>query len=156
MTDVRDSLQPLVIVPCGGRKLTVPAPAGQLYTGSYHRACRRAAAGLTGPGRILILSALHGLLPLDRVIGPYELRMGQPGSITPVELRRQAEQLHLVDEPQVIILGGRAYSAAALTVWPAAATPLAGAGGLGYQLALLAGIAQSSASAGVSYVGVCR
>jgi hypothetical protein len=85
-----------------------------------------------------------GRLPLDRVIAPYDLRIGQPGSITPAALRRQAEQLHLVDEPRVIVLAGRSYSTAALAVWPAAATPLAGAGGLGRQLARLAVIAQSS------------
>ena len=74
-----NSLQPLVMVPCGSRKTQLPqAPAGQLYIGSYHLACRRAAAVLTTPDRILILSAMHGLLPLDRVIAPYELRMGDP------------------------------------------------------------------------------
>jgi uncharacterized protein DUF6884 len=57
----------------------VRAPAGRLYSGSYHLACRRAAAALTEPDGILILTALHGLLQLDRVIAPYELRMGQPG-----------------------------------------------------------------------------
>ena len=58
-----DSLRPLVIVPCGGRKLSTPAQAGQLYTGSCHLACRRVAAALTDPDRILVLSALNGLLP---------------------------------------------------------------------------------------------
>lgn len=61
--------------------------------------------------------------------------------------RRQAEQLHLVDERHVIVLAGRAYATAALQVWPAAATPLAGAGGLGRQLAVLAGIARSGVAA---------
>jgi hypothetical protein len=60
-------------------------------------------------------------------------------------LRRQAEQLHLVDEPRVVVLAGRAYPTAALAVWPAAATPLAGAAGLGHQLARLASITQSGA-----------
>jgi len=69
--------------------------------------------------------------------------MGQPGSITAGELRRQAEQQHLVDAQQVIVLAGRAYTTAALAVWPAAATPLAGAGGLGRQPAVLAGIARN-------------
>jgi hypothetical protein len=136
----QESANPLAS-PCGARKLTEPAPAGQLYTGSYHLACRRAAAALTTPDRILILSALHGLLPLDQVTTPYELRMGQPGSIGAAALRRQAEQLDLVDELQVIVLAGRAYTTAALTVWPHASTPLAGAGGLGRQLAVLSRIA---------------
>jgi hypothetical protein len=135
-------LPPLVIVPCGGRKGPVPAPAGELYVGSYHLACRRAAAALTTPDRTLILSALHGLVPLDRVIAPYDLRMGQPGSITPAALRDQVEQMHLLDEPHVIVLASAAYTATAWTVWPHASAPLAGAGGLGPQRAVLVGIAR--------------
>jgi hypothetical protein len=133
----------VVIVPCGARKLDRPAEAGQLYTGSYHRATRRAADALaaTAPGtRILILSALHGLLELDTVIAPYEQRMGKPGSIGPDRLREQARELG-VDGAEVTILAGRAYADAALAVWPAARDLLAGAGGLGRQLARLAQIA---------------
>jgi len=139
---MRDPVQPLVIVPCGGRKLSTPAPAGEIYTGSYHVACRRAAAALADPDRILILilSALYGLLRLDRVIAPYDLQMGQPGSIGRAELLHQAEQLDLVDERQVIVLAGAAYTAAARQVWRHATAPLAGVGGLGRHLARLAEI----------------
>jgi hypothetical protein len=151
-----NSLQPLVIVACGSRKTQLPqAPAGQLYIGGYHVACRRAAAVLTTPDRILILSALHGLLPLDRVIAPYELRMGQPGSVTPDVLRRQAAQLQLVDEARVIVLAGAAYTAAARQVWPHATAPLAGVGGLGHQLARLARIARSGGVADDSRLDLC-
>lgn len=147
---------PLVIVPCGSRKTELPeSPAGELYVGGYHQACRRAAEVLTTPERILILSALHGLLPLDRVIAPYELRMGQPGSISRLALRRQAEQLHLVDEPRVIVLAGAAYTAAARQVWPHATAPLAGAGGLGHQVGRLARIARSAGLADDSRLGRC-
>ncbi|WP_432990625.1 hypothetical protein [Dactylosporangium sp. CA-233914] len=38
----------LVIVACGGAKLDRPAPAADLYVGSYHQACRRAAERLGG------------------------------------------------------------------------------------------------------------
>ncbi|MGV9310475.1 MULTISPECIES: hypothetical protein [unclassified Nonomuraea] len=44
-------------------------PAGELYTGSYHRAARRAADALTHDGgRVLNLSALHGLVELDQML----------------------------------------------------------------------------------------
>jgi hypothetical protein len=108
--------------------------------------CRRAAVALTDPDRVLILSALYGLLTLDRVIAPYELRMGQAGSIGLGALRHQAGQLQLVDEPQVIVLAGSTYTAAARGVWPHATAPLAGAGGLGRQLAVLASIARHGVS----------
>lgn len=122
---------PLVIIPCGSPKANHPAAAGDLYIGHYHRSCRRAANALTPPGRILVLSALHGLLRLDEVIAPYELRVGEPGSVTAAQLREQARQLSVDREPTVIVLAGRAYTEAACAIWPDALTPLADAGGMG-------------------------
>ncbi|WP_322974053.1 DUF6884 domain-containing protein [Actinacidiphila oryziradicis] len=51
-------------------------PAGELYTGSYHRAARRAAETLmqgARAGRVLILSARWGLVAPDERIAPYDL-----------------------------------------------------------------------------------
>lgn len=132
----------VVVIPCGGRKAPHAAPAGDLYVGSYHRAARRAAdavAARTG-ARVLILSALHGLLELDELVDPYELRMGAPGSVTADELRRQAVELELEDA-DVTILAGSAYAAAALAVWPDADVPTTGARGIGDHLALFARLA---------------
>lgn len=140
-----DPGRPLVIVPCGGRKVTAPSPAGDMYLGSYHRACRRAADALTGSPNILILSARYGLLQLHEWIEPYELRMGRPGSVTPYQLREQTAALGVGCHRPVVVLGGRAYVAAALAVWPDAVTPLAGVGGLGYQLRELTRIASAPA-----------
>ncbi|MEO6701716.1 MAG: DUF6884 domain-containing protein [Jatrophihabitantaceae bacterium] len=133
-----DSLRPLVIIPCGAKKASGISPAGQLYLGGYHLACRRLADRLTSPDRILILSARHGLLRLDELIAPYEQRLDQPGAITAGELARQAARLGLRHEAYVVILAGRAYTRLALTIWPAAATPLAGVGSMGNQLRWLA------------------
>lgn len=125
----------VVVIPCGAAKLDRPAPAGELYTGSFHRACRRAADALARPeDTVLVLSALHGLVPLDRVLAPYELRMGQAGSVTGDQLRRQARELGVDGAREVVVLAGAAYTAAARQVWPAASAPLEGAGGMGYQL----------------------
>ncbi|AIV38789.1 hypothetical protein NI25_20535 [Streptomyces sp. CCM_MD2014] len=125
----------VIVVPCGAAKLDRPASAGELYTGSFHKACRRAADALARPGTtVLVLSALHGLVPLDRVLEPYELRMGQPGSVTGDELRAQARELGVDRTAEVTVLAGSAYTAAARHVWPHAAAPLEGAGGMGYQL----------------------
>ena len=41
-------------------------------------------------GFLLILSGLHGFVPLARVLEPYDVRLGGPGSITTDELREQA------------------------------------------------------------------
>jgi hypothetical protein len=125
----------VVVIPCGAAKLDRPAPAGELYTGSFHRACRKAADALTRPeDTVLVLSALHGLVPLDRVLEPYELRMGQPSSVTGDQLRAQAREIGVDRTAEVTVLAGSAYTAAARQVWPHAAAPLEGAGGMGYQL----------------------
>jgi len=74
---------------------------------------------------------------VDRVTAPYELRMGQPGAVTPERLAEQARALGVDHVADVVILAGAAYTSAALTVWPHAMTPLAG---LGYHLQRLAAL----------------
>lgn len=129
----------VVIVACGGRKQDRPAPAGELYTGSYHAACRKAAAARGG--RVVILSARHGLLPLDRVVDPYEQRMGRPGCITARQVRDQAVALGIAGARRVTVLAGWAYAELARAVWPCVEWPLDGTRGIGEQLARLALIA---------------
>jgi hypothetical protein len=133
----------VVIVPCGGKKAQVSSiEAGALYLGSYHAATRRAANVLTSNGQTgmtLILSARYGLVTLDRVIEPYDLRAGQPGSITAGQVRAQAGELGILDA-EVTVLAGRAYSSLVVAVWPGAADLLAGTRGIGQQLARLAAI----------------
>jgi hypothetical protein len=137
---------PLVIVPCGQVKLSRPAPAAELYRGSFHAACRRAAAALTaGGGGVLILSARHGLLGLGptEIVAPYEQRVDRPGAISAEQLRVQAAQRQVLHTPEVVILSGKAYAALARRVWPHAAAPLLGGRGIGEHLARLARIHRS-------------
>lgn len=124
---------PLVIVPCGRGKKSSTSPAGELYTGSYHRLCLRAAGALTDPSRIRILSGKHGLLELDCVVEPYEMRITDPGAVTIADVVDQAGRGGVADESEVIVLAGRDYTRIACAVWPHAVTPLAGAGGIGEQ-----------------------
>ncbi|WKX02032.1 hypothetical protein Q3O43_29605 (plasmid) [Rhodococcus aetherivorans] len=135
--------EPLVIVPCGATKDPTPSkiPAGQRYTGTYHRLGLRAAAALTGPNATRILSARFGLVPLHYLIEPYNLRLGQPGSITAERLREQAADQGLLEHRNVVLFGGRDYTALAQQVWPHARTPLAGTKGIGEQQKRLAEIA---------------
>lgn len=135
---------PLVVVPCGGAKRDHRSPAGELYTGSYHRMCRRAAEAL-GARRILILSALHGLVELDTELDPYDLRMGQPGSVRVDEVVIQAGRLGELGAEDVIVLAGAAYATVAAGVWPSAGLPLAGTRGIGEQLSRLSAMARAAA-----------
>lgn len=100
----------LVVVPCGRKKLPQAAPAADLYVGN--RLAQQAAATIAArtPGaRVVILSALHGLVDLADVIAPYDVTMGDPDAIAPAEL---AAQLAATGARRVIALTPKAYSAA--------------------------------------------
>lgn len=146
----------LYVIPCSGAKLPHPAPAGELYVGSWHRLARQAADQLAARdgGRVLILSALHGLLELGQLVAPYDVTIRQlearsgPGSLG--LSRKVGGQLAQLAPARVVGLVPGAYAevlaAAVITAslqlgqlhaieWQA---PLAGCSGVGYQRQRLA------------------
>lgn len=129
----------LVVIPCGSRKLGSPARSADMYVGSYHRACRKAADALR-PGLLLILSARHGLLDLDDVIEPYDTPHGAADAVTGQVLLEQATARGIVRLDPVVALGGARHVALVRSVWPHVRTPLAGARGMGEQMARLAAL----------------
>ncbi|MFI8183945.1 hypothetical protein OG539_06830 [Actinacidiphila glaucinigra] len=146
MTSTRNTSGPrpeLVVVPCGVRKLDHPARAADMYTGSYHRACRRAAEALH-PDRLMILSARYGLLDLDDEIEPYDTPHGHAEAATAALLHAQAADLRIAALDPVVVLGGARHVALAKTVWPHARTPLDGTRGMGEQFARLAAMARAA------------
>lgn len=126
----------IAVVACGLRKQAVPARAGAMYTGAYHRAARRAAetlVGLTGP--IYILSSKYGLLRLTDRIEPYDLYVGDPGSVTVTHLNGQAINLGLARVQRVAALCPRAYTDLLVGVWgPRVWRVLEGTRGIGDQV----------------------
>jgi hypothetical protein len=68
----------LVVIPCSAAKLDHRAPAGQLYTGSWHRLARQAADALAArtDATVMILSAAHALVRLDQELDPYDTSLG--------------------------------------------------------------------------------
>lgn len=108
-----------------------------MYIGSYHRACRKAADALQ-PDRLLILSARYGLLDLDDVIEPYDTPHGTTDAITGHALLEQATARDIVFLDPVVTLGGARHVGLVRSIWPHARAPLAGAGGMGHQMARLA------------------
>lgn len=104
----------LVVVACAAAKREHPAPAAKLYCSNHFAfilsAARSEAAETTRvcgqPAGVAILSALHGLVDLDTVIAPYDLKMGQPGSCSP---ERVAAQLGTRRPHQIIALLPAAY-----------------------------------------------
>jgi hypothetical protein len=70
-----------VIIPCGNSKLGTAAPASEFYTGSMFQDSLRTARKLFSDDRIYIMSAKHGIVPLDKVLEPYDVKLGMEGSI---------------------------------------------------------------------------
>lgn len=62
------------LVSCGASKLDHPAPAAELYTSQLFRLSLSLARASCDT--VYVLSALHGLVPLDSVIAPYNRRLG--------------------------------------------------------------------------------
>jgi hypothetical protein len=125
---LRPAAGPILVVPCSGAKLTHPAEAGALYTGSLYRAARKTADALAAAhgGTVWILSARHGFLAPHTVIEPYDQEWDKPGSISTGELRDQAARMGLHDAQHVILLTPAKYTARASAVWPHAIPELTG------------------------------
>lgn len=88
--------RPTVVVPCSAAKQTTvsdaPLPACELYTGPLFRSAYAAAQAMVArgeAGRIAILSARHGLVHPGWPLESYDVKMGDPGSVTPGELAEQ-------------------------------------------------------------------
>ncbi|RKE02981.1 DUF6884 domain-containing protein [Streptomyces sp. TLI_171] len=121
----------IVVVGCGKTKQPRRVSAGALYTGSFHGACRATGVELLhGGGRMYILSAAHGLLDLDTEIDPYDLTVGDPGSVDADIVRRQVLARGL-ERAEVTVLAGRPYVDLARAAWPNLDAPLSGARGIG-------------------------
>lgn len=114
---------PIVIIPCGARKLDRSAQAQRMYIGSYHKMCQRYALSLVTPDDVYILSAKHGLLKMTDVIEPYSLTLGQPGCVTSSHIHRQALELDILERP-CIAVGGKKYTDLCRHVWRDCSTPL--------------------------------
>ena len=134
-----------VVIPCSGDKADVPfAPARQLYTGSYFRLALAAAERVDG-AQVFVLSAAYGLVPIDKVIATYDVRMGAPGSITnrPRQfngpdaiwfVRAQADGRGMREpDARVISLLPYAYNEVLRQVVPSTEEPLDGCRGIGDQ-----------------------
>ncbi|MFI6168813.1 DUF6884 domain-containing protein [Nocardia sp. NPDC051052] len=89
----------LFVIPCAARKFNRRAAARDLYTSPNFRLNLRAAeAAATADAAyfghlsaVVILSACHGLLPLDREIDPYDVRVGDGTAISDDALAEQLD-----------------------------------------------------------------
>ncbi|MBC7299820.1 DUF6884 domain-containing protein [Nocardia salmonicida] len=87
---------------CSKQKAPQPLPAFELYQGPFTQLCLRAARTHVGDSHIRILSAAHGLLRLDEVVEPYDVRLTEASALI-AKVRDQAARTDLLAE-QVMAL----------------------------------------------------
>lgn len=123
---------PIVVVPCGAQKLDTAAPADELYSGKHFQLTYRAARKIAEDqgARVFILSALHGLIEPSTVLEPYDVKMGDAGSIKPAAI---AEQLAAINATTITTLLPRAYRLALVRAGAIVTDMYANAPGIGYQ-----------------------
>lgn len=124
----------IIVITCGARKVDHPAPAWQLYTGTWFKALWNWASTVVPRSRIMIMSAKHGLLHANQITAPYNVRMGDPGSVDSAAIARQVAALGR-DEPMLFV-GGTAYWKV-LHVAAPHARRLVMKGGMGHQIQFL-------------------
>lgn len=110
------------IVACGKEKAQFRMQAKDMYIGSYFKSCLKYA--LEFGDKVFILSAKYGLLELDDFINPYDLLMGDDGSVTIDIVKEQAINLEI--SGNVIVLGGKKYLDFSKKIWKNATCPLSG------------------------------
>jgi hypothetical protein len=76
------------------------------------------------------LSAAHGLLDLFTQIDPYDITVGDPGSVSADFVQAQVRERG-IESAEVTVLAGSKYVTLARQSWPDLQAPLAGAGGIG-------------------------
>ncbi len=75
---------PAIVIPCCANKTASAAPAEKLYDSDHFRFTLRAAQARAKQigGQVWVLSARHGLVPLNRVLEPYDVTVGDPEAVT--------------------------------------------------------------------------
>ncbi|EUJ41924.1 DUF6884 domain-containing protein [Brochothrix campestris] len=117
-----------------------PLPAGEVYTGTFHRLCRQYVEQFLPKEQVLILSPFYGLVALEQMLDEsYDVRFNASGlnstTITATRLRAQWQQ-HYSDESPLYLFGGQKFIkvvAAFMTATDAQRVqyPLHGLGGIG-------------------------
>lgn len=118
---------PVVVIGCSGQKGTEPAPAVDLYTGSYFHQAERAARSDGRP--FLVLSARYGLLHPEEVIEPYDhfVPARHLGGVEALTALLRAQRASRPDLPHAVESWCSAsYSTALARAGYLVATPLTG------------------------------
>ena len=127
----------IVFVGCGATKRKKPCKAEDMYIGQYFKQCMLYAKTLTKNNNIYILSAKYGVLPLNKVIEPYNKTLK---TMSKKEIKEwasmvvtQLQELHITSNTPVTFICGKNYYEPLTNSFTNITTPLP-QGGMGYQI----------------------
>ena len=129
----------IILISCSKQKLAYTAPASELYASPLFKLSLALAQKLK-PDAIYVLSALHGLVPLDRALSPYDLTLSAMATSARKSWAESVlSQLNAVSDPEndtYVFLAGTAYAEGLAPHLKHYELPLQGLG-LGKRLAFL-------------------
>ncbi len=124
------------LIACSKRKLSKPAPAGELYASPLFQ-MSLAYAQQQKPDAIFVLSALHGLIPVEQVVTPYNVTLSGRSHTEKAAWSKQV--IRSLPDPlttEFTFLAGKNYYQPLLPHLPHVQLPLEGLG-LGKRLHFL-------------------
>lgn len=129
----------IVFIGCGKKKNNHKCEAQYMYLGRFFNTCLNYAR--TFESDIYILSAKYGILHLSDEITPYDLTLNTMNKEERAnwydKVKRQAKELHLDTDQEVIFLCGKNYYEGLLSIFPNNKRPLDGIGGIGCQMSFM-------------------
>lgn len=103
----------IVFVGCGVTKMKNACKVKKMYAGNYFQTCLAYAQTFTTQDNIYVLSANYGLLPLEKVIEPYNKTLK---NMTPKEKQdwknmviQQMESIGINKDTEVVFICGKNY-----------------------------------------------
>lgn len=103
----------IVFIGCGATKMKTACKARKMYVGNYVQLCLAYAQTFTTQDNIYILSAKYGVLPLEKVIEPYNKTLNNMNIEEKQDWKnmviKQLEDIGINKDTEVVFICGTNY-----------------------------------------------
>lgn len=103
----------IVFIGCGATKMKNACKARKMYVGNYVQLCLAYAQTFTTQDNIYILSAKYGVLPLEKVIEPYNKTLNNMNIEEKQDWKnmviKQLEEMNINKDTEVVFICGTNY-----------------------------------------------
>lgn len=103
----------IVFIGCGATKMKTACKARKMYVGNYVQLCLAYAQTFTTQDNIYILSAKYGVLPLEKVIEPYNKTLNNMNIEEKQDWKnmviKQLEEMNINKDTEVVFICGTNY-----------------------------------------------